>query len=189
MSKETTLIVTLVTSGLALLGWSGYSAWQARTAPQYTTQEYAQALESELPDKCATPEGYSDAEWQEHMSHHPDRYRECFTGGEPAPRYQTVGAEDLHRMLEVKNFTLIDVHTPKQPHIPGTDAAIPYDQIAQSSQLPQDKSTAIVLYCRSGSMSERAAQTLAAMGYTNVYHVNGGTNAWRAAGYELTDAL
>lgn len=26
---------------------------------------------------CATPPGYTDEQWREHMSHHPDRYAEC----------------------------------------------------------------------------------------------------------------
>ncbi len=30
-------------------------------------------------DKCATPEGYTDKEWKEHMGHHPDQYAECLS--------------------------------------------------------------------------------------------------------------
>lgn len=189
MNKETILISVLIAAGLALLGWAGVSGWRAGAAPEHTPQQYSEAVDAELPDKCTTPEGYSDSEWQEHMSHHPERYRECFAGGTPAPTYKTVSVANLQRMLEVKNFTLIDVHTPKQSHIPGTDAAIPYDEIARSDRLPTDKNEPVVLYCRSGSMSQRAAQTLLDMGYANVYHVDGGTNAWSAAGYALTDSL
>ena len=31
----------------------------------------------QLPDKCAVPPGYSEAQWREHMGHHPDSYAEC----------------------------------------------------------------------------------------------------------------
>jgi rhodanese-related sulfurtransferase len=34
-------------------------------------------------------------------------------------------------------------------------------------------------------MSTSAAQELAAQGYTNVLELDGGFNAWKAAGYEL----
>lgn len=40
---------------------------------------YSKAISSELTDKCATPSGYTDQQWKEHMSHHPDRYTECLT--------------------------------------------------------------------------------------------------------------
>lgn len=33
--------------------------------------------EKTSPDKCKTQSGYTDEQWKEHMSHHPDFYREC----------------------------------------------------------------------------------------------------------------
>ena len=40
--------------------------------------DYKKAIASQNPlDKCATPAGYTDSEWKEHMGHHPDQYREC----------------------------------------------------------------------------------------------------------------
>ncbi|PIP85523.1 hypothetical protein COY48_01505 [Candidatus Collierbacteria bacterium CG_4_10_14_0_8_um_filter_43_86] len=75
---------------------------------------------------------------------------------------------------------LLDVHTPEQTHIPGTDAFIPFDQIQNNlSNLPSDKSTPILVYCRSGSMSAQASQEIAALGYTSVYDLDGGTDAYK----------
>lgn len=51
--------------------------------------------------------------------------------------------------------------------------------------MPRNKSTPIVLYCRSGSMSAEAHQTLSTLGYTHVRELAGGFNAWKAAGYAL----
>ena len=97
-----------------------------------------------------------------------------------------ITVEELNAMLKNKDFTLINVHIPYQGEIPGTDVHIPYNEIEEyADQLPQDKDTKIVLYCRSGSMSAAASKTLVEMGYTNVTDVQGGMNAWEAAGYEL----
>jgi rhodanese-related sulfurtransferase len=52
------------------------------------------------------------------------------------------------------------------------------------NELP-DRDAAIVIYCRSGGMSTSAAQELASLGYTSIMEVDGGFNAWKAAGYEL----
>lgn len=80
----------------------------------------------------------------------------------------------------VADAFLVDVHTPEQEHLAGTGAFIPYDQIgSRLNDLPADKNTEIILYCRSGSMSSQAAQVLVAKGYTNVKHLVGGIQAWR----------
>ncbi|PJA45705.1 hypothetical protein CO174_01795 [Candidatus Uhrbacteria bacterium CG_4_9_14_3_um_filter_50_9] len=97
----------------------------------------------------------------------------------PEKDYRTISAVTLKDALDDKHFFLVDVHIPEQDHINGTDAVIAYDQIANHlDKLPSDKDEAIVLYCRSGSMSQQAAQTLADLGYTNVIHLEGGIQAF-----------
>ena len=92
--------------------------------------------------------------------------------------YKSITPEKLDEMLKDKDFTLIDVHIPEQSHIEGTDLFIPYNDIEHDVRLPKDKNAKIVLYCRSGGMSRAAAYTLAEEGYTNVYDVVGGKNAY-----------
>jgi len=93
--------------------------------------------------------------------------------------------EQLAKSMSNKTFTLINVHVPDQASLPNTDLSIPFDQIKSNlAKLPR-KDAAIVIYCRSGGMSGQAAATLAAAGYTKVYDLKGGFNAWKAAGHRL----
>ncbi len=52
-------------------------------------------------------------------------------------------------------------------------------------ELPAAADAKIVVYCRSGSMSAVAAKSLAGLGYTNVWNLDGGMIAWDEAGYPL----
>ena len=100
--------------------------------------------------------------------------------------YKDVSATELAKMLKTKDFVLINVHIPFAGNIADTDISIPYDEIEQNlSQLPTDKNAKIVLYCRSGRMSEIAAEELVSLGYENIWNLNGGMVGWEEAGYEI----
>jgi rhodanese-related sulfurtransferase len=100
--------------------------------------------------------------------------------------WTNVSAGQLADMLTHKDFTLINVKTPYIGEIDGTDLYIPYNQLtAQASRLPGDKGAKILVYCRSGVESAQATQTLLDLGYTNVWNLDGGMNAWTASGRQL----
>jgi phage shock protein E len=100
--------------------------------------------------------------------------------------FKSLSPAQLDAILPKKNFTFINVHTPYEGEIASTDAFIPYDVIDQKlDRLPADKNARLVLYCRSGRMSTIAANTLAKLGYTNVWNLEGGMVAWEAAGYKV----
>lgn len=102
------------------------------------------------------------------------------------PGFQTIAAEQLAEMLEEKDFLLVNVHIPYEGEIVETDAFIPFDQIVMNlDKLLADKHAAIVLYCRSGRMSEIAATELTALGYTGVANLAGGMVEWESSGQEL----
>ncbi len=100
--------------------------------------------------------------------------------------YTNVTPSELDTMLKNKDFILVNVHIPFEGKIAHTDLSIPYDQISQeASKLPVDKNAKILVYCRSGHMSDIAAKTLIKLGYTNIWNLAGGMVAWENAGLPI----
>jgi len=95
-----------------------------------------------------------------------------------------VSASELNDIMQKQDILLIDVHTPEQRHIKGTDLFIPYNEIEKyQDKLPTDKNTPIYLYCEGGPMGNAAARALHNLGYTNLMNLQGGSNAWEKAGF------
>ena len=94
-----------------------------------------------------------------------------------------VGPEELQQMLEEEDVYLVNVHVPFEGDIPGTDATIPYTEIASRvDELPTSGDPKLVIYCRSGNMSTEAGQDLVDAGVTGFYELDGGFVDWNAAG-------
>lgn len=99
--------------------------------------------------------------------------------------YRDLSVEQLADALPNKDFTLVNVHVPDQGSLPMTDLSIAFNDVDAFVAALPDKDAPIVIYCRSGGMSSQMAPALAALGYTNLFELAGGFNAWGAAGHEL----
>lgn len=100
--------------------------------------------------------------------------------------YRRVSVTELQTMLENKDFTMINVHTPWEGDIPQTDLRLAYDQIEENlDQLPPEKDAKILVYCLTSGMAKRAVATLLSQGYTNIWMLDGGTIVWEEAGLPL----
>lgn len=106
-------------------------------------------------------------------------------GGNPIPTqtaptkssYSDIKPEEAKRRLEnEKGIILLDVRTQEEyleSHIHDS-MLIPVDEIEKEAPSKlADKNAVIFVYCRSGRRSAIASQTLADMGYINVYNLGG----------------
>jgi len=99
---------------------------------------------------------------------------------------KVITATELNRILQQEDIFLVDVHTPEQQHIKGTDLFIPYNEIEKyKDKFPKDKNTAIYLYCEGGPMGNAAARSLYELGYRNLFNLEGGAKSWRKAGLDF----
>jgi YVTN family beta-propeller protein len=103
--------------------------------------------------------------------------------------YSDITVRELENLMDNHSFTLVNVHIPYEGEIPRTDRFIPFNRVADNLDLLPDKEAPIVLYCRSGSMSTKAARDLAEMGYMNILELDGGFNAWKAQGNDFKKKL
>jgi SulP family sulfate permease len=84
---------------------------------------------------------------------------------------------------EKKRPFVVDVREPRefgQGHVPDAHSIPLADILADNLQFPPDQS--IVLVCRSGRRSRRAAMVLTSKGLENIIILKGGMAAWEAAG-------
>ena len=102
--------------------------------------------------------------------------------------YQTIQPQDCAG-TPGEDFELVDVRTPaefEEVHAEGA-RLLPLDKLdastlKQQMQAGNGSGRAVYLICRSGDRSKRAADQLAGQGLEHVYVVEGGTQAWEAAG-------
>lgn len=94
--------------------------------------------------------------------------------------WKSISPGDAKALIGTDDVTLLDVREQEEydeGHIDGA-VLLPYDTItADSEALPEDKASTVIVYCRSGRRSAIAAETLAGLGYTNVYDL-GGIQSW-----------
>jgi rhodanese-related sulfurtransferase len=81
---------------------------------------------------------------------------------------------------------VLDVREPEEyahGHVPGAINLPQADLASRLDEIPRE--CPLVLICRSGARSLRAAQFLRQVGFEQLANVQGGTEAWRAAGKPL----
>src|SRR5690606_22648332 len=123
--------------------------------------------------------GYSGQVWLHHwhgefidMAGHAE---DAMSAAPPTGVYQTLTVEQFADLLANggNGYTIVNVHIPYEGEIEGTDAHVSFNDLEALTAALPDRDAPIVLYCRSGRMSEIAAHALVDLGYTQVWDVPG----------------
>lgn len=99
-----------------------------------------------------------------------------------------ISPDEVYKIIssnQKSDYIILDVRTAsefKEEHIEGA-VLIPVSELeGKLDELPKDKP--IIVYCRSGSRSRRAADILVKNGFTHVYDM-GGIGGWINSGYPV----
>jgi rhodanese-related sulfurtransferase len=96
-----------------------------------------------------------------------------------------VDAKAAAALVQAGGITILDVRTPdeySEGHLKEAKNAdiLSKDFATQLSAL--DKAKPILVHCQAGGRSTRALPALEKLGFTSVYHLDGGMNDWLKAG-------
>lgn len=102
-----------------------------------------------------------------------------------------VSPQQAAQMQSEKNAVIIDVREKDEwntGHIAGA-IHIPLSEISNRvAELTKYQNQPVIMQCRSGARSAKAADILAKSGFTNVHNMDGGLNAWQKADLKTTQA-
>ena len=99
-----------------------------------------------------------------------------------------VNSTDFQKKIE-KGYTLVDIRTPDEftgkttdGHIKGA-VMVDWEERTYTELIQKfDKSKPILIYCRSGNRSGKAASAMQAMGFKEVYNLEKGIKEWKKEG-------
>jgi monothiol glutaredoxin len=97
---------------------------------------------------------------------------------EPA-RVKSLTVGEVKKLLDDKaSFTFFDVRPENERARAKLDAAQPLDDAAYAKLESMDRKAMIVFHCHHGGRSRAAAEHFLKEGFTNVYNMDGGIDAW-----------
>ena len=96
---------------------------------------------------------------------------------------ETITVDEVKRRMDSgEKLHLVDVREPNENaefNIGGILLPLGMIQSMQTDEIDDLKDEEVILYCRSGNRSGRAAMFLETMGFTNTKNLSGGMLAWQ----------
>lgn len=99
-----------------------------------------------------------------------------------------VAAPNFKKVTNRNNISLLDIRTPKEfqsGHIKGAINIDWYKRTFKEKVEKLPKNKPIVIYCRSGNRTSKAAYLLQSLGFKDIVNLSLGINDWNRHGYVL----
>jgi monothiol glutaredoxin len=94
------------------------------------------------------------------------------------PKVRQIGVQDLKSRIDQGAIQLYDVRSEKERELASIAGSTLLDRAAQRSILELPKDTPLHFICHTGNRSNQAAEFFLAQGFTQVFNVVGGIDAW-----------
>ena len=107
------------------------------------------------------------------MGHSTERYAD-----DDMEMIRQLSAPELQALLAGGRVELVDVRTVEERAIAAIEGSRLLDQAYHDALLLRDRDTPIVFQCHHGIRSQQAAEYFREQGFTNLYNLSGGIDAW-----------
>lgn len=104
----------------------------------------------------------------------------------PQEPFTRITVQEAKEMLEQGNVEFVDTregHEHAAGHAPGTKNIPHLSMMTRATELDPNKE--VIMICQKGQRSALACEFAAAAGFTRLYNVEGGHDAWEAAGMPM----
>jgi rhodanese-related sulfurtransferase len=105
---------------------------------------------------------------------------------DPREPFTRISVQEAKEKTSNGNVQVIDVRTPGEyagGHVPGSINIPHMSVVSRRGELASDKE--LVFICQVGQRSALACEFAASLGFGSLYNVEGGTEAWIKAGYDV----
>lgn len=100
----------------------------------------------------------------------------------------TLEPKEFNEQLQSQQGVLLDVRTPEEfneGHLADAQNIDFKNTSFEASMGQLDKNKTYFVYCKAGVRSEKAVDLMQKLGFQEVYHMQGGIDAWRKEGLPL----
>jgi rhodanese-related sulfurtransferase len=105
---------------------------------------------------------------------------------DPREPFTRISVQEAKEKIDAGNVQVIDTRQPGEymgGHVPDALNIPHMAVVSHKDDLATDKE--IIMICESGARSALACEFAAALGFKDLYNVEGGTAAWKKAGYAV----